>query len=456
MTRPMNWEGENDLVLRVGAPIQAYWSRRLVAACFTDRRLSTRSRETMHRRIRCCLFSLTLSFCVGMTTFAFLALPGINDLPVIAELPDPFLSHDDRRVRSQEEWLAHRAELKERFQYYEYGRMPPPSAVTVVSISPDQVIRSMKKRVVRLKTGPKGEIVFDYTMFIPSHGNRLSPVVISGDLCWGSVTSELGTSAVESLVERGYVISEFDRTNFAPDNQNRTGVYPLYPGYDWGALAVWAWSFHRVVDYLFTLDYIDSAKIIVTGFSRGGKAALLAGAFDERIALTAPNCSGFGGSGPVRFVYSDSETIDNGSTVLYPFWYNSRWQSFKGDKRDRLPVDQHCLIALLAPRAYVSTNGVQDSWANPRGTAQAHLAAKEVFATLGASEKMGLFFANTGHDHAIDKWVAMLNFADKVFHGKSTPYDYDNVPNDPLFSNLPKAYSWSAPNLGGNRRTLIK
>jgi hypothetical protein len=96
---------------------------------------------------------------------------------------------------------------------------------------------------------------------------------------------------------------------------------------------------------------------------------------------------------------------------------------------------------MVAPRAYLCTNGLKDTWANPRGTAQAHLAAREVFVALGVQDKMGIFYANTGHDHNIDKWNALLDFADKVSFGKIPEYDYNSMP----FQDLKKAYSWSAP-----------
>jgi hypothetical protein len=84
---------------------------------------------------------------------------------------------------------------------------------------------------------------------------------------------------------------------------------------------------------------------------------------------------------------------------------------------------------------------MKDAWANPRSTAQAHLAAREVFIALGVHDKMGIFFANTWHNHNIDKWIVLLDFADKVSFGNIPEYDYNSMP----FQDLKKAYSWSAP-----------
>jgi hypothetical protein len=369
----------------------------------------------------------------------------INELPYITDIPDPFLMNNGSRVSNLSDWMKRRDELKEKFQFYEYGHFAPTSPVSVVSVSPDTIIEygkdRMIRRVVQLKTGTEGRISFTLNLFIPGKGQGSFPVIIDGDLCFESLQKRLTAEGLLSLVKRGYIIAEFDRTKFAPDENTRVKEgNQLNQNFDFGAILNWAWGFHRTVDYLLTLNIIDKTKIGVTGWSRGGKTALLAGAFDDRIALVAPNCSGTCGSGPLRFVDTGGETIDDIATV-FPYWFCSNFQNFLGINRDKLPMDQHSLIALVAPRAYLSTNGLKDTWANPRGTAQAHLAAREVFVALGVQDKMGIFYANTGHDHNIDKWIALLDFADKVFYGKTPSYDYDSIP----FVGLNKAYSWSAP-----------
>jgi hypothetical protein len=373
----------------------------------------------------------------------------LQQLPVIRELPDPFLMNNGKRVASEGDWQKRRQELKELIQKYEYGHFDPPSPVKVSGTSPDSVIVTGKlkiiRRTVKLLTGIKGEIAFSVNLYIPGSGEGPFPVVITGDLCWSTVIKRVGLEELVSLANRGYIIAEFDRTIFAPDKNLRKeepGWENKY--YDHGAILKWAWGFHRTIDYLVTLPVVDKSKIVVTGWSRGGKAALVAGAFDERIAITAPNCSGTSGSGPQRFVQEGAETTEIIAGTRFPFWFCSNFRYFFGENRDRLPFDQHSLIALVAPRAYLCTNGLKDTWANPIGTAQAHLAAREVFTALGVRDKMGIFYANTGHDHKTDKWEALLDFADKVFYGKTPVYNFENIP----FDNLEKAYSWAAPALG--------
>lgn len=358
------------------------------------------------------------------------------------ELPDPFMFKNGSRVTNVSEWNKRRAELKEEIQLYEYGHFAAAAPVTVVKTLPDSIIRSgngvIKKRIVTLKTILNGSKEFTVNLFIPQKIGSALPVIVTGDLCWGSLQKRLSVNDLAMLVNRGYIIAEFDRTRFSPDENIRKDQPDQK--FDTGAIVEWAWGFHRVVDYLLTLDFIDKSKIEVTGHSRGGKAALLAGAFDDRIALVAPNCSGTGGSGPSRFVDKGGEKLDD-IVTRFPYWFSSNFKNFMGDNMNKLPFDQHCLISLVAPRAYLCTNGLKDLWGNPLGTAQAHMAAKEVYTALGAEDRMGIFYINSGHDHNIDKWIALLDFSDKVFFNKSATYNYNSLP----FSGMQKAYSWSGP-----------
>src|SRR5262249_28075764 len=159
------------------------------------------------------------------------------------------------------------------------------------------------------------------------------------------------------------------------------------------------------------------------GHSRGGKATLLAGATDTRIALTAPNNSGCGGAGCYRFQGEKSEDI---AAILknFPFWFQPHFAEFIGHE-DRLPFDQHTLKALVAPRALLSTEALGDLWANPSGTQQTYLAAREVFAFLGASEHIGIVFRPGGHEHNAEDWTTLLDFADRQLLGKSSTRLFD-------------------------------
>jgi endo-1,4-beta-xylanase len=367
----------------------------------------------------------------------------VEQCPVIAGLPDPFLMLSGKRVSSPAEWLARRDELKDIISFYEYGHLAPgPANVTAADISTTSIYNgTATEKVVRLAMGPAGAITFNLNLFIPAGSPGPFPVVLTGDLSSGSMFDKGGWGASE-FVNRGYVIAEFDRNLLDPDQNNAVGAcQAAYPGYDWATLAVWAWGYSRVVDYFMKAGFIDTAKIAVTGHSRCGKACLLAGAFDERVALTAPNCSGCGGVSAFRFDIGVS-TAENlkAITTSFPYWFHPRLSTF-ADKETQLPFDQHELIALVAPRAFLTTNALDDAWANPSGAQRTQAAAGEVFGWLGASQKTGIHFRPGPHDQNHEDWQALIDFADRVLLGKTVNHRFDSL----AYSPDPKGYTWTAP-----------
>ncbi|HEY2012360.1 MAG TPA: alpha/beta hydrolase family protein, partial [Bryobacteraceae bacterium] len=139
-----------------------------------------------------------------------------------------------------------------------------------------------------------------------------------------------------------------------------TRFFPAYPNYDWGLLRAWAWGVSRIVDYLETDASVDKTKFVVTGVSRTGKSALIAGALDDRIAMVAPVASSGGGTPAYR--YSGSVPDRGGKEGLtemvrkYPNWYSDHLHQFWGQP-DKLPFDEHWFIALCAPRPFISLEG---------------------------------------------------------------------------------------------------
>jgi dienelactone hydrolase len=356
-------------------------------------------------------------------------------------------------VRAREEWVKRRKELEELVLTYEYGQLPPAAPVSA-SEQPWKPGEAAEKREAQraenpeplpagatethllLKTGPDGKVAIPLVITRPA-GKGPFPAIIRGDLCWGRVDTRIAAE----VARRGYILAEFDRTAVVPDEAaDRTvGLYGLYPDQDFAALAAWAWGFHRVTDYLLTRDDVQKDHIAVTGHSRGGKAAILAGATDERIALTAPNNSGCGGAGCYRFANDKSETIDR-ITQRFPYWFHAQFGEFVG-KVDRLPIDQHSVKALVAPRAFLETEALGDLWANPQGSQQSYVAAKQVYEFLGAPDKIAIVFREGGHQHGLPDWQALLDFADWQFAGKKPGRKFDQL----AFPDAPKAFSWSAP-----------
>jgi hypothetical protein len=362
--------------------------------------------------------------------------PPASRLPVIAELPDPFLRPDGTRMASPREWNAQRRWLLRSILHYQYGALPP-APRQERDIVPE-VVRSValpalgaKQMTIRLAMGRQHEIPVRLILTVPA-GAGPFPVIVRGDLGWGKTKPRI----VAAVIERGYVLADFDRTDIARDAPEEDRVYHAYPQFDGGRIAAWAWAFHRVIDYLQTLEIVDKARIAVTGHSRGGKAALLAGAIDERIALTAPNNSGCGGAGCYRLQAAGSEDIA-AITTTFPYWFHRRFRQFVG-KVNRLTFDQHTVKALVAPRALLTTEALGDVWANPKGTQQSHAAAREVFAFMGAEDRLGIRFREGPHKHRLDDWIALLDFADWQFFGKTSF-------NHSAFPDAAAGFAWKAP-----------
>jgi dienelactone hydrolase len=365
--------------------------------------------------------------------------PPVDKLPALSELPDPFQFADGTRVKSKEDWTRRRAELQAMILHYEYGQLPPAPGNTrgvELTSSAYKAMKDITHKVFKVTCGPEQKVSFTLDLMIPK-GKGPFPVIVRGDLGWNKLDDDIAAE----VCRRGYILAEFNRTEIAPDNKGfkETGVYQAYPDVEGGAVAAWAWGFHRCVDFLITLDYVDKDKVTVTGHSRGGKAALLAGATDPRVALTVPNNSGCGGAGSFKLQAPKSEDI-KAITKNFPFWFAPSFTSFI-DKTDRLPFDQHEVKALCAPRALLETEALADLWANPQGSRQTYAAAKEVYTFLGAPDKIAIVYREGGHAHNADDWKVLLDFADKLFFDKKSDRNFDANP----FPEATKGYSWTAP-----------
>lgn len=356
------------------------------------------------------------------------------------ELPNLFRFQSGEEVREIEDWQRRRDEMRELIVEIEYSGLPPvPSGITGEELHTHTVRRFFNARYIQYRLINEDNPAFHFRLdvLVPS-GDGPFPVVLTGDGCYRYVTDEI----TMDILQRNFILAQFSRVEIVPDiyRPDRTsGLYMVYHDGEYGALAAWAWGYHRCVDFLLTLDFVDPQGIAVVGHSRGCKTALLAGATDERIALTAPNGSGSGGAGCYRWQGPESETLTDSIRVI-PHWYGPQLREFVG-KEDELPFDQHFLKALVAPRALLSTDGLGDLWANPTGTWQTYLAAREVYQFLGVEERIGIWYREGSHDHGPADWKAFLDFMEWQFRGREPACRFDENP----FPDLPRAYSWSAP-----------
>lgn len=319
----------------------------------------------------------------------------------LATLPDALRFADGRRVSTKDEWTARRAELLELFAKHVYGRSPPKPdtldfAVVEENASAMDGAATLRRIVVR-STVQGREHAFGLTLFLPNAAAARSGVFV---LISTRPKSNIDPTRAEKseywpaedVVTRGWAIAAIDVEDLAPDDKARfaDGVIRLFEGDAaagprapdaYKAIGAWSWGAMRAVDYLVTDPKIDPARIAVIGHSRSGKAALWAGAQDERIALTVSNDSGCAGAAISRRPVGENVAL---VTDLYPYWFADNFASF-AHRENELPIDQHELIALLAPRAVAVGSASEDNWADPEGEFQGLAYASSVYSLFGFS-----------------------------------------------------------------------
>ncbi|HEV2444462.1 MAG TPA: alpha/beta hydrolase family protein [Candidatus Sulfopaludibacter sp.] len=410
------------------------------------------------------------------------AMPGVDKLPDRPEMPDVLTMHDGRKVKAAQ-WKQRREEMKRILEYYAVGQAPPPPGNVKGRDISSQVVMDgkVKYRLVHLTFGPKESLSLDIGIFTPAEGGPFPALISpSGSPPGATLLPRLpqgptqgrgldvllvvgpapGTSpaaapaaaggrggprTAESIaagnpaLAHGFAFVTFNNKDCGEDTTLRmpdgswafrtTRFYPAYPGYDWGLLQGWAWGVSRIVDYLQTDPSIDTTKLIVTGVSRTGKSALVAGAFDERISMVAPVASSGGGTPAYRFSGAERGGKEGLSEMVrkYPNWFSPHLHEFWGQP-DKLPFDEHWFIALAAPRPFIALEGTHDQNVNINGVRQSFLAARPAFALLGVPDRLGVSWADRPHGMVQGDWDALLAFADKWLLGKPVTRRFDEFP----------------------------
>ncbi len=361
---------------------------------------------------------------------------------ILGELPDVFASPDGRRVATLAEWRERADAWRELIVDLAYGGLPSAPQGLELELRSETRLRQLpgapRWQSLRLRVAlVEAELSFAVRLLLPDAPAPV-PAIAYGDGCWRDLTDE----TLAGFAARGVALALFDRTEVAPDAvppvERRGGLFDLLPERSFGALSAWAWGYGRVVDALLQLSQIDPERLGVTGFSRGGKAALLAGATDARIALVHAHASGAGGAAPYRYLGEGAETLD--VTRAFPTWFGPRLATFRG-REQALPFDQHALLACVAPRALLLTVGVDDRWANPEGTLQAAWAAGEAYRFVGAPEALTVALRAGGHAHTPSDWERLLEFA--AWHWLDGP-EPAGIGSQP-FEGLRPAFGWRAP-----------
>lgn len=294
---------------------------------------------------------------------------------------------------------ARRHELLALFATHIYGTLPPPprqSPRLTVESHPVLELRAERRqvRVDYLDSHRSPFTALRFTVLIPQHASHPIPTFVGLHLFDSShhlprpavardvppntdvpkAHQQAGRAITELILARNYALATLDLDDLAPDSTNlwSQGVlhrldprpHPGPPGpTETGALGLWAWGLSRFVDAVPQIPELDPTRIIAIGHSRMGKAALWAAANDDRFAAVISNNSGCAGAALSRRIFGETVEI---ITRAFPHWFCGNFTQYAQNEH-RLPIDQHHLLALVAPRPLYVASAAQDLWADPTG-----------------------------------------------------------------------------------------
>ena len=387
------------------------------------------------------------------------------------KLPDPLVLLSGQRVTDVKTWeTKRRPEILELFQDHVYGRAPTrPAKMSFRVVETDDAAlkgTAIRRQVRVLFTGRSDGPQMDVLIYLPARARRAVPVFVglnfngnqaihsdpaillarswhrddrkNGYVDNRATEKTRGFSAsrwsVARCLSRGYGVATIYCGDIDPDyhDEFQNGVHPLSyskgqqkPAADqWGTIGAWSWGLSRALDYFETDTQIDHKRVILLGHSRLGKTALWAGARDDRFAMVISNNSGCGGAALSRRRFGETVRRINTS---FPHWFCGNFKKYN-DKENTLPVDQHMLVALIAPRPVYIASAQGDRWADPRGEFLSGLHAAPVYRLLGTSGlgtrafpkvdqpvhgRIGYHVRSGRHDVTDYDWQQYLTFADK-------------------------------------------
>jgi (4-O-methyl)-D-glucuronate---lignin esterase len=391
-------------------------------------------------------------------------------------LSNPLVMSDGTKVTSDKMWQTkRRPEIAELFRKHVHGRAPigRPKEMTFKVFDPDSKALNglaVRRQVTVNFTGKPDGPSMDILIYLPAAAKKPVPtfvllnfygnhtihpdpaIKLSSSWMHGSgrgivdhrATEESRGSnsarfPVEKILSRGYGLATIYYGDLDPDVHDgfKNGVHEVFDKLidgkrlpdAWGSICAWAWGLSRAMDYFESDDEIDHKHIAVLGHSRLGKASLWAGARDERFALVISNNAGCGGATLSMRCFGQTVKLSN---ISFPHWFCDNFRKFD-DKEDMLPVDQHSLIALMAPRPVYVASADKDLWADPRGQFLSCKNAEPVYHLLGLKGlevedmpaldspvqkgKIGYHIRTGSHALTEYDWQQYMDFADKHFKG---------------------------------------
>lgn len=385
----------------------------------------------------------------------------------VTNLPDVLTMNNGKKVTTAKQWTSQRKpELLELFKREMYGQLPgKPTGMTFNVFDENKNAlggKATRKQITVYFTGKEDGPKMDILLYIPNNAKLPVPAIlglnfdgnqsVNVDPAIKITTSweDKGTKGVinnhateamrgsnasqwplEMMIDKGYAVATVYRGDIDPDYPDglSQGVRSLYPelqnrGDNFSTVGAWAWGLSRALDYLRTDKAIESKHVAVFGFSRLGKAALWAGATDERFALMISNESGAGGA--KLFHYTAGEGIRRLCTK-FPHWFCTNFKKYM-DQDSILPFDQHMVIGMIAPRPVYIASAEGDTNSNPEGEFWGAKNAEAVYRLFGpyglpaenppplntpAVGRIAYHIRPGGHDVKDYDWIQYLNFADK-------------------------------------------
>lgn len=380
----------------------------------------------------------------------------------LSTLPDVLTMEDQTAVKEEKQFEERREEILELYKENVYGYLPESGYETTFEVLEEgealggTAIRRQIKITVTTDKGSSDALMLLYIpnakgkypviLGLNSNGNQQT---IDDDQVLMSYAYDISEKTedeleelrgdksyrwnIENNIARGYATATIYFQDFAPDSkdtyQNR--IISLFDDVDeFSAIGAWAFGLSRGVDYLETDSAIDAEHIAVIGHSRLGKAAIWAGANDERIGLVISNDSGEAGASLSRA--NHGETVKS-IYAFFPYWFSSNYKQY-GGKEETLPVDSNLLLASIAPRQIYVAAAEDDLWSDPEGawlglinsTEAFRLYNKEVIeetempatGTHIYTESMGFHIRSGWHEMQEEDWENYLDYMDTYFTEK--------------------------------------
>ena len=380
-------------------------------------------------------------------------------------MPDLMTFKNGGKVKSADQWPKRRAEIVEEFEREVYGRVPKnvPKVkwkVTRTTEGESGGIATVTKTLVGTVDNsafPKIKVAIQASFTVPKGSKGKVPIILEFPFGFG-FPGRGANSWTQQALNKGWGHGTISPNSIQPDNNRlREGIIglcnkgePRGPE-DWGALRAWGWGLGRLIDYFAANkdSGVDPAKVCITGVSRYGKAALVATAFDTRVAAGFVASSGAGGAKLFRRDFG--EMLENVAGGGEYHWMAGNFLKYgaeeaKAGKKTAadLPVDQHQLIALCAPRLCLISYGVpargDPNWVDAHGSFMAAVLAGPAYRLLGKKD------LGTKGDYLTDKMPAVDTLIGGELTWRQHGGGHTNIPNFPTFFEWAGKYI-SAPGL---------